>query len=76
MTFDTVMRCASATKIFTTVAAMQCVDRGLLGLDDVVVSKIEELKVIQILKGYDGDEPILEEPKEKITLRYATASIL
>jgi len=69
MHLDTVMRLASATKIFTTIAAMQCVDQGLIGLDDNVVPLIGELKGIKIITGYNGDEPILEEPKNKITLR-------
>ncbi|CAD6576635.1 MAG: hypothetical protein CYPHOPRED_006065 [Cyphobasidiales sp. Tagirdzhanova-0007] len=70
MTVDTVMRAASATKLVTTVAAMLCVDRGLIGLDDEeVINRVEELRGIQVIKGYDGDKPILEDPKTKITLR-------
>ena len=72
MTVDTVMRAASATKLVTTVAAMLCVDRGLIGLDDEeVINRVEELRGIQVIKGYDGDKPILEDPKTKITLRSA-----
>ena len=66
MQLDTVMRLASATKIVTTVAALQCVEMGLLGLDDDVVDKVEELRGLKVLTGYNGDEPILEDP---ITIR-------
>ena len=70
MTVDTVMRVASATKLVTTVAALQCVDRGLIGLDDPdAVDRVEELRDIQVIKGFDGDKPILEHPKSRITLR-------
>ena len=69
MQLDTVMRLASATKLITTVAALQCVEQGLLGLDDNVVDKVEELRGLTLLTGYNGDKPILEDPKESITIR-------
>lgn len=74
MTIDTVMRIASATKLITTVAALQCVDRGLIGLDDAdAVDRLHDLRGIQVIKGYDGDQPILEDPKSRITLRWAAS---
>ena len=70
------MRIASASKLITSIAAMQCVERGLIGLDDDVVALIPELQAIKILTGYDNeDKPVLTTPKEKIRLRLAFHSI-
>ncbi|KAE9395560.1 beta-lactamase [Gymnopus androsaceus JB14] len=41
---DTVMNIASATKLVTSVAAMQCVERGLIGLDDDVKPLVPEME--------------------------------
>ena len=66
------MRTASASKLITGIAAMQCVERKLIRLDDDVVPFLPELEGIQLLTGYDEDDkPILITPKEKITLRFA-----
>lgn len=52
------------------VAAMQCVERGLVGLDDDIVKYLPEWKTPVILKGIDVEgKPILENAKNKITLR-------
>ena len=65
------MRTASASKLVTGVAAMQCVERSLIGLDDDVLAFVPELRDIQLLTGYDQDDkPMLVKPKEKITLRF------
>lgn len=61
---------ASQSKLMTTIAALQLVERGLWGLDDDVSSKLPELTEQPILKGFDADDkPILEQRKNKITLR-------
>lgn len=62
---------ASCTKLMTTIAAMQCVERGEIGLDDDVSTVLTEFKDIQILTGFNEEtnEPILTPAKNKITLR-------
>lgn len=61
---------ASCTKLVTSVAAMQCVEQGLIGLDDDVRSLVPEMEGVKILKGFDKEgKAIMKEPKEKITLR-------
>ena len=62
---------ASCTKISTTVAAMQCVERGQIELDGDITDVLTELKDIDILKGFDEDsgKPILVKNTEPITLR-------
>lgn len=74
MSIDATMWLASCTKLVTTIAAMQCVERGQLNLDSDVSDILPELRDIQILKGFekgwDGkDKPILVENTKPITLR-------
>ena len=61
---------ASCTKLITTVAALQCADKGLIGLDDDVSRWLPELGELKILLEYeDGKEPVFEDVKSPITLR-------
>ena len=70
MELSTIMRVASTTKLITSVAAMQCVDQGLIGLDDDVTQVTAELKDIKLLTGFDGDDkPLLQSPEKTLTLR-------
>ncbi|KAG6010086.1 hypothetical protein E4U21_000119 [Claviceps maximensis] len=69
MTPDTPMRLASAGKIVTTVMALQCVERGYLGLDDDVHKYLPELAQLQVLSGFDDSQrPLMRRPKRAITL--------
>lgn len=72
MTLDTTLTIASCTKIITTVAVLQCVERGQFGLDDDVSTVLDELQDLKILKGFEEgtENPILVPAKNKITLRY------
>lgn len=55
----------------TSIAVMQCVEKGLLALDDDVSNVLHEFKNIDILTGFDeGGEPILVKAKTKVTLRW------
>jgi hypothetical protein len=61
------------TKLFTAVAALQCVDKGLVSLDEDISRVLPELKTPVILKGWDENEqPILEEVKTEISPTMAT----
>jgi len=62
---------ASCTKLLTTVAAMQCVEKGLLNLDDDITEILPEFKDREILTGFDEEtqKPILVKRRKKITLR-------
>jgi CubicO group peptidase (beta-lactamase class C family) len=44
---------APVTKLFTAVAASQCVDKGLVSLDEDISCVLPELKTPVILKGWD-----------------------
>ena len=70
MTLDTVFRIASMTKAVTGVAAMQCVERGQLSLDQPAGEIMPELSDPQVLDGFDADgKPRLRPARRKITLR-------
>jgi len=61
---------ASCTKLMTSIAALQCVERGLISLDDDLSTVVTELKNISILKGFEKDgTAILTPAVTKITLR-------
>ncbi|MCJ1356258.1 MAG: hypothetical protein MMC33_006252 [Icmadophila ericetorum] len=62
---------ASSTKLLTTIAALQCIDRGLLTLTDPVPSHLmPELASIQVLSGFGEDsQPIMEDKSRPITLQ-------
>lgn len=50
---------------------MQCVERGLLSLDDPISNVLPEWKEPQILSGFDeNDQPILKKATKTLTLRH------
>ena len=71
MDLNTTFILASCTKIITTIAALQLVERGLIALDDDVSSVLPELKNPEILTGFEegSGKPILVKAKGFITLR-------
>jgi CubicO group peptidase (beta-lactamase class C family) len=62
---DHIFRIYSMTKLVTTIAAMQLVEKGLIRLDDDLSSLLPEMSKIPILS--DGK---LNQPKNAITLRH------
>jgi CubicO group peptidase (beta-lactamase class C family) len=73
---DAVHWIASSTKFVTTIAAMQCVERGQLDLDADIANVLPEWKDPQILTGLDEkDEPIFRPATNAITLRYMSPSL-
>jgi CubicO group peptidase (beta-lactamase class C family) len=72
-----VLAIASCTKLLTAIAAMQCVERGLLKLDDdVTTTFLPEIANIEILTGFDEktDQAILKPKTRAITLRFVCLS--
>ncbi|KAF7553040.1 hypothetical protein G7Z17_g3892 [Cylindrodendrum hubeiense] len=60
----------SCTKLLTTICALQCVDDGLIGLDDPVTTLLPELSDAQIISS-SSDQPFTLTPaKNAITLRH------
>ena len=70
ITPDTMMRIASMTKMVTTVAALQLVERGDLDLDAPVDTYRPEFAQLQVLEGFDGDTPRLRPPVGRATVRH------
>ncbi|GAB1320921.1 hypothetical protein MFIFM68171_11131 [Madurella fahalii] len=71
-----VLYLASATKLITTVAALQCVDDGLLTLTGPLTSIAPELGNRQVLTGFangDPSSPLLEPAARPITLEMLLA---
>ncbi|OKL63685.1 hypothetical protein UA08_01033 [Talaromyces atroroseus] len=66
---DDMLHLASATKVMATIAALQCVEDGLLTLTGDVSSIAPELASKQVLTGFSDDgAPILEPQNGPITL--------
>ncbi|KFY46346.1 hypothetical protein V494_00474 [Pseudogymnoascus sp. VKM F-4513 (FW-928)] len=63
---------ASCSKLMTSIAALQCVERGQIQLDDDVSTVLTELKDIQIITDFKKGtkEPTLKPAQNKITLRH------
>lgn len=71
MTPDTLFYIASMTKAITSLAALQCVDAGLLELYAPITSVLPSLDAAPVLKGYDNNgEAILQPSTQPITLRH------
>ncbi|RYP90636.1 hypothetical protein DL770_003237 [Monosporascus sp. CRB-9-2] len=67
---DSVMWIASCTKLMTSVAALQQVDRGNIGLDEDLSRVLPELAALEVLEGFNSeDKPILKKREGVITLR-------
>src|SRR3954449_12649580 len=66
---DTMMRIASMTKMVTTVAALQLVERGDLDLDAPVATYRPEFAELKVLEGFHGETPLLREPRTQATVR-------
>jgi CubicO group peptidase (beta-lactamase class C family) len=66
---DTLYRNASMTKAVATTAALQLVEQGRLSLDATVASILPAFSQLQVLDGYDGDQPRLRAPASAATIR-------
>jgi CubicO group peptidase (beta-lactamase class C family) len=71
MTLDTVFRIASMTKAITSVAAMQLVEEGKLGLDAPVPAIDPALAAPKVLEGFDDSgQPVLRPARRPIALKH------
>jgi CubicO group peptidase (beta-lactamase class C family) len=66
---DTVAWLASMTKSVVAVAALQLVERGVIGLDTPTADVLPELAAAPVLEGYDGGVPRLRPVRTPVTLR-------
>jgi CubicO group peptidase (beta-lactamase class C family) len=65
---DTGMLLASMTKAFASVAALQLIERGQLRLDQPVADILPAFGELQVLEGFDGDQPRLRPPVGQATI--------
>jgi CubicO group peptidase (beta-lactamase class C family) len=71
MELDSTLYLASMSKLVTSIAALQSVERGHFTLDEDVITRIlAEFKRIKILKGFDEEtgEPVAVPANNSITL--------
>ncbi|SDH15101.1 Beta-lactamase [Pseudonocardia oroxyli] len=66
---DTTFRIMSMTKMVATTAALQQVEQGRLNLDAPVDDYCPSFRDVQVLTGFDGDEPLLKPPATRATVR-------
>jgi CubicO group peptidase (beta-lactamase class C family) len=66
---DTMFWIASMTKSIVSVGALQLVEQGDLELDQPAAEVVPELGRLQVLEGFDGDEPRLRPPARPVTIR-------
>lgn len=69
MTTDCLFRIASMTKAITATGAMQLVERGALSLDQPAREVLPLLGETKVLVGFDDKGPVLQPPRNEITLR-------
>lgn len=67
---DAVFKLASATKLMTSIALLQCVDRGLLDLDEPLTKILPELDGKEILTASSKTGFTSEPSKHNITARH------
>ena len=65
---STHFRIMSMTKMVCTVAALQQKERGELDFDAPVEDYVPDFADVKVLEGFDGDEPVLVEPRTKATV--------
>jgi methyl acetate hydrolase len=67
---DDVFFIASMTKIVTALACAQLVEQGHLGLEEDASAIVPKM-VVKVLTGFDiNGQPVLREPKRKVTVRH------
>ena len=68
VTTETTFRIMSMTKMVCTAAALQQKEAGDLDFDAPIEEYCPEWAEVKVLEGFDGDEPVLVEPRSKATV--------
>jgi len=69
VTADTHFRIMSMTKMVATTVALQLMEQGKLDVDAPVEHYCPEFAEVQVLDGFDGDEPRLRAPATQATVK-------
>ncbi|EON63749.1 beta-lactamase [Coniosporium apollinis CBS 100218] len=67
---DAVLKLGSATKLITSIALLQCVDEGLIRLDEPLTKILPEFDGKEILTEVSGSDFTFERSKNAITARH------
>jgi methyl acetate hydrolase len=67
---DTMIWIASMTKAIVSVAALQLIEQGSLDLEQTVEDVVPAFGELQVLEGFDGDEPRLRPPARQAMIRH------
>ncbi|KAI0518168.1 Simvastatin synthase [Xylaria bambusicola] len=71
MTADTPMRVMSCSKLLTSIMVLQCVEQGLVNLDEGLERLLPEIAGLKVLTGFDETgNPIEREPKSPVLLKH------
>jgi methyl acetate hydrolase len=71
MTVDTIFAIASMTKLVTTVATLQLVEKELIDLDTPINAYLPGIEHLKLFSGFDAqDKPLLSTPKSIPTTRH------
>jgi len=70
VTASTMFRLMSMTKALASVAALQLIEQGRISLDQEVVAVIPEFGELQVLEGFDGEQPRLRAPRRQPTIQH------
>ncbi|GMG32708.1 unnamed protein product [Aspergillus oryzae] len=68
-----VLKLASATKLITSIALLQCIEKGLITLDSPLTEILPEFADIQILTDVSGSDFTFKPSKTAITARHLLA---
>lgn len=66
---DSIFALFSSSKLITTIAVLQIVERGLANLDDDVADILPEIAQQPILTGMEDGKPVFTDRQNTITLR-------
>src|SRR3954452_2505412 len=67
---DSFFALASMTKAMVSAGALQLIEEGRLELEQPVADVLPAFADLQVLEGFDGDEPILRPPASQATIRH------
>ena len=70
VTIDSQFRIMSMTKIITTAAALQLMERGRLDVDAPVEMYCPDFAKLQVLEGFEDDTPSLRPPATRATVKH------
>ncbi|MCJ1360488.1 MAG: hypothetical protein MMC33_010493 [Icmadophila ericetorum] len=70
LALDTMMWTASCTKLQTSIACLQCIEKGLFTLDDDVTKWLHEFRDSEIITGFEDGKPQMKKATKAMTLRH------